>query len=35
MEIWTPDGLLDQDSIDNLTDEQVDTILDILTNAGY
>jgi hypothetical protein len=35
MEEWTSEGLLDLDAIDNLTDAQVDTILDLLTKAGY
>jgi len=32
MDIWEPKDLVDQEAIDNLTDEQVDQILAILKN---
>jgi len=32
-DIWA--GVIDQDAVDNLTDEQVTVVLDILKKAGY
>ncbi len=32
MDIWEPKDLVDQEAIDNLTEEQVDQILAILKN---
>jgi hypothetical protein len=32
MDIWNPEELINEDAIDNLTDSQVDQILDILKN---
>jgi len=34
-EIWDPEKVIDQDAIDALTDEQVSSILEMLTKAGY
>jgi hypothetical protein len=32
MDIWNPSELINEDAIDNLTDAQVDQLLDILKN---
>jgi hypothetical protein len=32
MDIWNANELIDNDAIDNLTDSQVDQLLDILKN---
>lgn len=35
MEEWTNGSLINDEAIDNLSEEQVDEILAILTKAGY